>query len=140
MLLVTYDVNTSSSEGKSRLRHVSRICRNYGQRVQISVFECVVSPSQEALLKEELTCAIDPEHDSIRIYCLGSDYGSKVWTAGVDRALDLEGPLILRLIGSGHTSYGRLVSVRRLVGQIFFEIRKNNDDFVRDSIIYRFCI
>ncbi len=59
MLLVTYDVNVSTPEGRSRLRHVARICRNYGQRVQMSLFECIVSPSQEVALKEMLTDVID---------------------------------------------------------------------------------
>ncbi len=95
MLLITYDVSTTTAAGRSRLRQVAHICLNYGQRVQSSVFECLVSPSQEVELKNLLSDTIDKGCDSLRIYHLGSNYKSKIWTIGVNKALDLEGTLIM---------------------------------------------
>lgn len=94
LVLVTYDVQTSSSTGAKRLRKVAKICQNYGQRVQNSVFECVVTSTQFATLKLELLKVIDEEVDSLRFYRLGKNYKSKVEHFGTKEALDLEGPLI----------------------------------------------
>lgn len=71
LVLVTYDVQTSSISGEKRLRKVARQCVNYGQRVQNSVFECIVNPAQFAELKHRLSEIIDKEKDSIRFYFLG---------------------------------------------------------------------
>ncbi|GAB7056620.1 CRISPR-associated endonuclease Cas2 [Paenibacillus sp. YK5] len=95
LVLVTYDVSTVSSSGRRRLRQVSKICQNYGQRVQNSVFECVVDATQFAVLKLKLLDIIDQEQDSLRFYQLGHNYKSKVEHIGVKESFDLEGLLIL---------------------------------------------
>ncbi|MNB90522.1 CRISPR-associated endonuclease Cas2 [compost metagenome] len=95
LVLITYDVSTTSPTGQSRLRKVSKICQNYGQRVQNSVFECVVDAAQFAALKIELTEAINMVEDSLRFYQLGNNYKNKVEHVGVKESIDLEGPLIL---------------------------------------------
>lgn len=80
-VLITYDVATSDSAGEKRLRRVARICLNYGQRVQNSVFECLVDPAQMVTLEHLLQEVIDPEKDSIRFYALGKtiDSISRSW-------------------------------------------------------------
>lgn len=93
-MLITYDVQTSSEGGAGRLRRVSKACQNYGQRVQNSVFECIVDTAQLAKLKLELIRLIDKDKDSLRIYRLGNHYKNKVEHIGVKPSLDLEGPLI----------------------------------------------
>ncbi len=95
LILVTYDVSTMDREGQRRLRNVSKICQNYGQRVQNSVFECVVDATQFAVLKMKLIDVIDQGEDSLRFYQLGNNYKNKVEHIGVKESLDLEGPLIL---------------------------------------------
>jgi len=94
LILVTYDVSTTSEGGSKRLRHVAKICQKYGQRVQNSVFECVVDTAQFATLKIELSSIIDDEKDSLRFYRIGDNYKNKVTHIGVKEALDLEDPLI----------------------------------------------
>ncbi|EIJ78008.1 hypothetical protein PB1_10589 [Bacillus methanolicus PB1] len=94
LVLITYDVSTVSSAGQKRLRKVSKVCQNYGQRVQNSVFECIVDSTQFASLKIELANIIDEEQDSLRFYQLGNNYKSKVEHIGVKPSVDLEGPLI----------------------------------------------
>lgn len=95
LVLITYDVSTLTGAGQSRLRRVSKLCQNYGQRVQNSVFECIVDAAQFADLKLRLTDLIDPEQDSLRFYQLGNNYKNKVEHVGVKESIDLEGPLIL---------------------------------------------
>ncbi|TDF99837.1 CRISPR-associated endonuclease Cas2 [Paenibacillus piri] len=95
LVLITYDVSTVSSQGQRRLRQVSKVCQNYGQRVQNTVFECVVDATQFAVLKLKLLDLIDQEQDSLRFYQLGNNYKNKVEHIGVKESLDLEGPLIL---------------------------------------------
>ncbi|WP_055107290.1 CRISPR-associated endonuclease Cas2 [Paenibacillus ihumii] len=95
LVLITYDVSTVSGAGQRRLRRVSKVCQNYGQRVQNSVFECVVDAAQFATLKLKLMDIIDPDQDSLRFYQLGNNYRNKVEHIGVKESLDLEGPLIL---------------------------------------------
>jgi len=95
LVLITYDVSTVGSAGQRRLRLVSKTCQNYGQRVQNSVFECVVDAAQLAALKLKLLDIIDEEQDSLRIYQLGNNYKNKVEHIGAKESLDLEGPLIL---------------------------------------------
>ncbi|MCE3199222.1 CRISPR-associated endonuclease Cas2 [Paenibacillus sonchi] len=95
LVVITYDVSTLSSEGQSRLRKVSKICQNYGQRVQNSVFECVVDAAQFAELKIKLKTIIDHDEDSIRFYQLGNNHKNKVEHVGIKKSIDLEGPLIL---------------------------------------------
>ena len=82
-LLVVYDVSTDTREGRSRLRRVAKICEGYGQRVQKSVFECIIPPEQEVLLRHDLEDTIDPEEDSIRIYtgCGNLTSVTRTWRA-----------------------------------------------------------
>ncbi|MEK4509146.1 CRISPR-associated endonuclease Cas2 [Paenibacillus anaericanus] len=95
LIIVTYDVSTMDSEGQRRLRNVSKICQNHGQRVQNSVFECIVDSTQFAVLKMKLEDVIDQNQDSLRFYQLGNNYRNKVEHIGIKASLDLEGPLIL---------------------------------------------
>lgn len=94
-VLVTYDVNTETPAGKTRLYKVAKICKNYGQRVQHSVFECIVEPAQMTVLKNKLETVIDPDKDSIRYYYLGDEWRRKVEHVGAKKSIDLEGPLIV---------------------------------------------
>lgn len=83
LILVTYDVNTETAAGRKRLRKVAKECVNHGQRVQNSVFECLLDAAQYAILKAALTDLIDPEVDSLRFYRLGNNYKAKVEHVGV---------------------------------------------------------
>lgn len=94
LVLITYDVNTVSSTGQKRLRKVSKICQGYGQRVQNSVFECIVDATQYTTLKMELNDVIDQSKDSLRFYQLGNNYKNKVEHFGIKESIDVEGPLI----------------------------------------------
>ncbi|MBP2144836.1 CRISPR-associated protein Cas2 [Methanofollis sp. W23] len=94
MVLVTYDVSTESAEGKKRLRRVAKECVNYGQRVQNSVFECLVDPAQFAQLKHSLCSIIDEEKDSLRFYYLGKNWKRRVEHFGAKEGYDPEGLLI----------------------------------------------
>ncbi|MFB6468301.1 CRISPR-associated endonuclease Cas2 [Cytobacillus sp. Hz8] len=95
LILITYDVSTSSIGGQKRLRKVAKVCQKYGQRVQNSVFECVVDSTQFASLKIELLEIIDKKQDSLRYYRLGNNYKTKVEHVGVKESIDVEGPLII---------------------------------------------
>jgi CRISPR-associated protein Cas2 len=94
-LLVTYDVATSSAGGARRLRRVAKVCMDYGQRVQYSVFECKVDAAQLVQLKAALLGLIDLELDSLRFYRLGSDWGERVEHFGAKGSYDPDGPLIV---------------------------------------------
>lgn len=94
MVLVTYDVNTETPEGRRRLRHVAKACENVGQRVQNSVFECLVDPGQWTQLKNTLIDIIDETHDSLRFYFLGANWRKRIEHVGTKVAYDPEGPLI----------------------------------------------
>lgn len=95
MVLVTYDVTTESLEGRRRLRRVARVCESWGQRVQRSVFECVVDPAQWARLRWMLVSEIDPAEDSLRFYFLGKGWRNRVEHVGSNPGYDPEGPLIV---------------------------------------------
>ena len=95
LVLVTYDVNTIAEGGKRRLRQVARACKDYGQRVQFSVFEIEVDPAQWTRLKARLEAIIQPEVDSLRCYHLGANWTRKVEHVGAKPAADLNGPLII---------------------------------------------
>ena len=95
LVLITYDVNTETNAGKSRLRKVAKQCVNYGRRVQNSVFECILDQAQVVQLKARLEEIIDKEVDSIRYYYLGNKYKTKTEHVGVDRGLPVDEPLIL---------------------------------------------
>lgn len=95
MVLITYDVNTETEAGKKRLRKVAKQCQNYGQRVQNSVFECLIDAAQSKQLKFRLSQLIDPEKDSLRFYYLGNEWRKRVEHIGAKPSIDLEGPLIV---------------------------------------------
>ena len=95
MVLVTYDVSTKERAGQRRLTRVAKTCLDYGQRVQNSVFECVVTPDQWAILKNRLVEEIDPAEDSLRFYFLGSNWKRRVEHVGAKEAIDLDGPLMV---------------------------------------------
>ena len=95
LVLVSYDVATSDKKGQKRLRRVAKVCKNYGQRVQYSVFECIVDPAQLVNLKSALVDEIDPEYDSLRFYFLGAKWRSRIEHIGAKEAFDQEGTLIL---------------------------------------------
>lgn len=95
MVLITYDVNVTTDSGKSRLRKVAKQCVNYGQRVQNSVFECLLDPTQFAEFKHRLEKIIDPEKDSVRYYFLGSNWKKRVEHVGTKAGYDPEGVLML---------------------------------------------
>lgn len=82
MVLITYDVETSSPMGAKRLRQTAKACMDYGLRVQNSVFECVLDPAQLAILRNRLMEIIDPEADSIRFYFMGNNWERHVETLG----------------------------------------------------------
>lgn len=94
MVLITYDVSTETEAGKSRLRKVAKKCQDYGQRVQNSVFECLIDSAQLKQLQHALSKIIDPEVDSLRFYYLGDNWKSRVEHIGAKAVMDLEGTLI----------------------------------------------
>ena len=95
LVLVTYDVRTSEPGGAARLRRVAKACRDFGQRVQFSVFEIEVDPAQWATLKATLERLIKPEHDSLRFYFLGANWRRRIEHVGTKPSADLGGPLIV---------------------------------------------
>ncbi len=95
MVLVTYDVNTETKKGRRRLRQVARLCEDRGQRVQNSVFECLVDPGDWELLRARLVATVDPEVDSLRFYFLGSNWKRRVEHVGAKATPDPEGPLLI---------------------------------------------
>lgn len=94
MVLVSYDVSMNEN-GQKRLRRVAKACKDYGQRVQFSVFECNVDPAQWTRLRQRLIDEIMPDTDSLRFYFLGSNWKKRVEHVGAKKVLDLEGPLIV---------------------------------------------
>ena len=94
MVLITYDVSTETEGGKRRLRKVAKKCQDYGQRVQNSVFECIIDPARLKLLQDGLEKIIDPEVDSLRYYYLGDEWRTRVLHVGAKVSIDLEGTLI----------------------------------------------
>ena len=94
MVLITYDVNTETGAGRRRLRRVSKKCQDYGQRVQNSVFECLIDPAQLKELQLVLLKIIDPEVDSLRYYNLGDHWKNRVEHVGAKPGIDLEGTII----------------------------------------------
>jgi len=95
LVLVSYDVKTTTKDGRARLRKVAKTCLNFGQRVQFSVFECLVDPEQWTRLKLRLMETYNPGEDSLRFYFLGANWHSRVEHYGVKPSTDLEGPLIV---------------------------------------------
>ena len=95
MVLVCYDIMITSPGGQRRLRQVAKACTNYGQRVQHSVFECVIDPAQWTKLKNILEKIIDDETDSLRYYYLGANYKRRVEHVGAKPSYEVDGPLIV---------------------------------------------
>ena len=95
LVLVTYDVNTETSAGQARLRKVAKVCVNYGQRVQNSVFECLLDASQYVQFKARLESIINAEKDSLRFYKLGNNYRQKVELIGVHPEISQDDVLII---------------------------------------------
>ena len=94
-VLITYDVKTSEKGGTRRLRRVAKACKDFGQRVQYSVFECILDPAQWTMLRKRLIDEINPEADSLRFYFLGSNWKHRVEHIGAKKSIDQEGPLII---------------------------------------------
>ena len=95
LVLITYDVNTETAAGRTRLRKVAKQCVNYGRRVQNSVFECILDNAQCVMLKSALGDIIDEKTDSLRFYYLGNNYKTKVEHLGVNRCISADDTLIL---------------------------------------------
>jgi len=95
LVLVTYDVNVTEEGGKRRLRRVAKVCQNYGQRVQNSVFEVEIEPAQFTMVKNKLETIIKPELDSLRYYYLGANGQRRVEHVGAKPSIDLGGTLIV---------------------------------------------
>lgn len=94
-ILVTYDVNTLTSEGRRRLRRIAIACKNYGQRVQMSVFECTVTQSQLEAMEAKLVEIMHPLEDSLRIYVLRTGREKVLKAYGLDRYRNFGEPLVL---------------------------------------------
>ena len=95
MVLITYDVNTEDAAGRGRLRRIAKQCVNYGQRVQNSVFECMLDPVQYRTLEAKLRSIMDEERDSLRFYELGAHYEKKIRHFGAKVTYLPEAPLVL---------------------------------------------
>jgi CRISPR-associated protein Cas2 len=94
-VLVTYDVSTVNAEGRRRLRRVARVCENFGQRVQLSVFECDVGEKDWVRLKHDLLEEINPHEDSVRFYFLGADIDHRVEHYGQRPSINFDDTLIV---------------------------------------------
>jgi CRISPR-associated protein Cas2 len=95
LVLVSYDVQTTSLGGTRRLRRIARACQDYGQRVQFSVFECEVAPDQWVLLRARLLAEMDMERDSLRFYFLGASGKRRIEHIGSKPAVDFDSHLIV---------------------------------------------
>lgn len=95
MVLVSYDVALTDKSGARRLRRVSKACKDYGQRVQYSVFECILDPAQWVKFRNRLISEIDKEQDSLRFYFLGANWKRRIEHVGAKESFDQTGPLIV---------------------------------------------
>jgi CRISPR-associated protein Cas2 len=95
LVIVAYDVNTMDKPGRKRLRKIAQACKNYGKRVQRSVFECIVNKDQWVMLRAALLKIINKDEDSLRIYFLDEEAKSKIEHHGIAKPLDLEEPLLI---------------------------------------------
>ncbi len=95
MILLTYDVDFTQQQDARRLRKVAKLCERYGIRVQNSVFEMLVDPTQFVQIKEDLSKIIDMQTDSIRFYRLGSKWETKIETMGLEKGIKQDEPLLL---------------------------------------------
>lgn len=94
-ILITYDVSTVSKSGQSRLRRIAKICLDYGQRVQNSVFECKVDPAQLVEMRDKILSMMDRKTDSVRIYHLGKNWGDRIEHHGKNDDYNIDGPLVV---------------------------------------------
>jgi CRISPR-associated protein Cas2 len=94
MIIITYDVNTETETGKSRLRKVAKACQNYGVRVQNSVFECLLDSDQWVKFRTKIESIIDPKTDSLRYYFLGKNWKKQIVHIGAKPSIELDGFLI----------------------------------------------
>lgn len=95
LVLITYDICTETAAGRKRLRRLAKLCQDHGQRVQKSVFECLVDPGQWAMLRNGLVEGIDARQDSLRFYFLGSNWRRRVEHVGARPGYDPEGPMVV---------------------------------------------
>ncbi len=95
LVVICYDVYTTEPEGQRRLRRVAKACKDYGQRVQFSVFECEIDPAQWTALRQRLIDEIEPEVDSLRFFFLGSKWRRRIEQIGAKKSYDPGGPLIV---------------------------------------------
>ena len=95
LVLITYDVSTEDAAGRKRLRQIAKRCVDYGQRVQNSVFECLLDTAQYRKLQHELCGIMDPEKDRLRVYCLGKKYENRIEHFGCKQTYLPEEPMIL---------------------------------------------
>lgn len=95
LVVITYDVNTENAAGRKRLRQISKQCVNYGQRVQNSVFECLLDAAQCKLLQAKLCAIMDEKRDSLRFYYLGNNYQTKIDHFGIKETYEPEGVLMV---------------------------------------------
>ena len=95
LVLITYDVNTENAAGRKRLRKIAEACQDYGQRVQNSVFECLLDAAQCRQLQAKLCSVMDMETDSLRFYYLGNQYEKKIEHFGAKSTYMPEDPMIL---------------------------------------------
>ena len=95
LVVVAYDVNTESEEGRRRLRRVAKVCEDYGQRVQNSVFECLMDAAKWTKVRADLIREIQEAHDSLRFYFLGDNWKRRVEHVGAKPSYDPQGPLVI---------------------------------------------
>ena len=95
LVLITYDVDTISETGQKRLRNGAKLCQDYGQRVQNSVFECRLSEAQFVVLKNKLENNMDHDLDNIRFYFLGNNWNNRIESLGKNCSVNLDGELII---------------------------------------------
>ncbi len=95
IVLVSYDVSTLTKEGRRRLRRAARVCKDFGKRVQYSVFECSVTDTELVKLRAKLLDVIDEDEDSLRLYRLTDDAAARTEHHGVREPVDLDGPLVV---------------------------------------------
>lgn len=95
LVLVAYDVNTETKAGRKRLRRVAKLCEDFGQRVQFSLFECLVDPARWADLRRQLIDTVDLDTDSLRFYLLGKHWQRRIEHVGAKPSYNPHGPLIV---------------------------------------------
>jgi len=95
LVVVAYDVSTESEQGKRRLRHVAKLCEDFGQRVQNSVFECLVDAAQWTRLRARLVGEIEESDDSLRFYFLGDNWQRRIEHVGAKPSYNPQGPLVV---------------------------------------------